>query len=267
MVQTCQCHIVALAGELPLSVDQLLGNDEQRNTFDARHQLAMCIGNLGQHQVNDVLGQLVLTRRDPHLVALEPVTRTQRIGFKVSPIGCGAGHHIAERRARLRLGQTHGARKSSVKFIQGKDLLLQIAAVHHQQIGVAAGEHARADADRSHRKKSIGGRLDRIRQLHAADVVVLRSAEHARLCIGLVGVVRGLWESDFFAVKVGFLRIHEAVKWGVLLARNALAGVEYRVKCLARVVCKALTGLQAVNLQPVVEQKINGGTQTHGYLS
>jgi hypothetical protein len=69
VVQPGQRHVVALAGQLPVGVDQLLGHDEQRNAARARHQLAVRARDLGQHQVDDVLGQLVLAGGDPHLVA------------------------------------------------------------------------------------------------------------------------------------------------------------------------------------------------------
>jgi hypothetical protein len=60
VVQPCQGHVVALAGELALGVDQLFGHDEQRNALYARRQLTRFVRNFGQHQVNDVFGQLVL---------------------------------------------------------------------------------------------------------------------------------------------------------------------------------------------------------------
>jgi hypothetical protein len=78
VVQPGQRDVVALAGELPVGVDQLLGHDEQRNATGAGHRLAVRARNLGQHQVDDVFGQLVLAGGDPHLVALEPVTRPER---------------------------------------------------------------------------------------------------------------------------------------------------------------------------------------------
>ncbi len=53
----------------PLVSTMLLGHDEQRDAARARDQLAVLVGDLGQHDVHDVLGQLVVARRDPHLVA------------------------------------------------------------------------------------------------------------------------------------------------------------------------------------------------------
>ena len=113
VVQACQRHVVALAGEFALGVDHALGNDEQRDAARARHQLALRVGDLGQHQVDDVFGQVVLARRNPHLVALEAVAGTKWIGGIVRTIGHGARGHVRQARARLRLGQAHGARPAA----------------------------------------------------------------------------------------------------------------------------------------------------------
>jgi glucose/arabinose dehydrogenase len=62
-------------------------------------------------------------------------------------------------------------------------------------------------------------------QLHATDLVVLCGAQHARFGIGFVRIVCGLRQDDFFAVKVGFLRVHQSVIRGVFFAGNALASI------------------------------------------
>ena len=135
--------------------------------------------------------------------------------------------------------------------------------MHHQQIGIAAGEHARADADRCHGKKGVGRCFNRVGQLHATHFIVLRCAQHARFGIGLVSVMRGLRQDDFFTVKMGFLCVHQAVERRIFFTRNPFAGVEHCIKGFTAVVGKTFAGLQAFNLQPVVQQKINGWAQAH----
>jgi hypothetical protein len=108
--------------------------------------------------------------------------------------------------------------------------------VHHQQVGVAAGEHVRADAHRRHREKAVGRGLQRVGQLHAADVVVLRRAHHSGFDKRLVRIVRGLRQHDLLAVEVRLLRIDDAIGRRVLFACDALAGVEHRVEGFTRVV-------------------------------
>ena len=174
----------------------------------AGDQLAVRPGNLGQHQVDDVLGQLMLAGRDPHLVALEAVARAERIAFEVVAIGHGARGDVRQRRAGLRLGQAHGARPAAGELVEREHLLLQLGAVHHQQVGIAHGEQARAHADRGQCEEGVGRSLDRVGQLHAADLVVLRRAEHARLGIGLVRLVRGLRQDHLLAVEARLLDVH-----------------------------------------------------------
>ena len=55
----------------------------------------------GQHQVDDVLAQLVVASGDPHLVPEEPVAAAVRLRFRL-------GRNVGQRRAGLRLGQAHG---------------------------------------------------------------------------------------------------------------------------------------------------------------
>jgi hypothetical protein len=61
VVQPCERHVVALSRQLAFSVHHLFGHDEKRDAFHTGHQLAVRVGDLGKHQMNDVLTQLVLT--------------------------------------------------------------------------------------------------------------------------------------------------------------------------------------------------------------
>ena len=111
VIQARQRHVVALAREFAVFVHQLLRHDEQRDAFGAWNQLAVCIGNFGQHQMDDVFGQLMLTVGYPHFVAAQPVARTQRIKFRLHAIGHGPRHDVRQTRPGLRLTQAHRARK------------------------------------------------------------------------------------------------------------------------------------------------------------
>jgi hypothetical protein len=111
--------------------------------------------------------------------------------------------------------------------------------MHHEEVGVASGQHAAADADRGHREETVCRRLHGVRQLHAADVVVLGGAQHARGGIGLLRLKRGLRQDDLFAIELRLLRIDQPVEGRVLLARDALAGVQHGVEGFPRVVGKA----------------------------
>ena len=135
----------------------------------------------------------------------------------------------------------------------------------HQQIGVAHRQQPRANADRRAGKKRVGCRFYRIGQLHAANFIVLRRAEHARRRVGFLRIVRGLRQDHFFAIKMRLLRIDQTVKRRVFLARNPFTRVKHRIKRLARVVGETRAMRQRGNVKPVVQQKVNGGTQGHLY--
>ena len=77
-------------------------------------------------------------------------------------------------------------------------------------------------------------------------------------------IVRGLRQYDFFAVKLRLLEIDHAVERRVLLACDALTSLQHRVKGLARMVCKPLPLVQRGDLQPIVQQEVQGVAQCHG---
>ncbi len=59
VVHAGQLHVVALA-QLSVLVDQELGHQQQRDAFHTGDQLSIRSRDLAQHQVHDVLGQLVV---------------------------------------------------------------------------------------------------------------------------------------------------------------------------------------------------------------
>ena len=150
----------------------------------------------------------MLTVGDPHFVALEAVTRAQGVSLMVIAIRHSTGQDIRQARPRLRFAQAHGAGKTARKLLQGEYPLLRLGAVHHQQIGIARGKHAGADTDRGTGKKRIGGGLYAIGQLHAAYLVVLRRAEHARGGVGVGCVFASLRQDDLFAVEAWLFDVH-----------------------------------------------------------
>ena len=144
-------------------------------------------------------------------------------------------------------------------------LLLRRCAVHHQQVGVAAGQHAAtANADAGLREKAVGSHLDDAGQLHPANLEVLRRGEHAGFGIGPRRVVAGLGQVHFLAVEPGLVGIGLAIERRVLFARDFLAGVHHRREGLPRVIGKARTRLKRLDIEPVVKQKIGCLSIAHG---
>ncbi len=66
--QTCQQHIIAFA-EAAVVVDQKLGHDEQRDTFDPGWR----IWQFRQHQVHDIFRQRMIAPGNEYLVAAQPI--------------------------------------------------------------------------------------------------------------------------------------------------------------------------------------------------
>ena len=134
------------------------------------NQLAVRPGDLGQHEVDDVLGQLVLAVADPHLVAAQAVAWAERVGVEIVAVGHCARRDVRQARAGLRFRQAHRAGEAAVELVVREHRLLQRRAVRHQQVGVAAGQHrAAADADAGLGEEGVGRHLDDAGQLHAAD--------------------------------------------------------------------------------------------------
>ena len=148
----------------PSSFDQELRDDEQRDALHAGRSA----GDLGQHQVDDVLGQLVVAAGDPHLVAGQPV------GAVV--LGLGPRGDVGQRRAGLRLRQRHRAEPAALELGPDVGVDLLLAAVGEQQAGVAHREERigrRADVGRL--EPGEHGLADGVRQLHAAVLLVERA--------------------------------------------------------------------------------------------
>ena len=261
MVQASQRHIVALTRQIAVGVHQFFGHDEQRDTFHTRNQFAVRPRNLGQHQMHDVFGQLMVARADPHLVALEAIARPQCIAVKVGPIGFGTRKDVAQAGARLRLRQGHGASPAAIEFIVGKHLLLHGRTVHAQQVGVAHGQQVRANADAGTAKETVGCRFHHIGQLHASLFIRLCGAEHAAVSKGFARIVRALWLGDFLAIKRGLLCVYRAIEGGVFFTCYALASVHDRIERFAAVVGVTVTAGQVFGLQPVVHQEFKGRSQ------
>ena len=97
--QPGQYHVVTFAG-VAIRIQAILGNHKQGNAFHAFRTA----GYLGEHQMHNILRQLVVTAGDIDLVALEAIAAVilwHRTGADVRQGGAGMG-----------FGQCHGAGKT-----------------------------------------------------------------------------------------------------------------------------------------------------------
>ena len=105
-------HVVARA-ERAVGVDQELGHDEQRDALHAFRR----VRRAREHQMDDVLGVVVLAVGDEDLLAEELVGAVA--------LRHGARAHGREVRARLRLGQVHRAGPRARRPSFGRYVVLQ----------------------------------------------------------------------------------------------------------------------------------------------
>ena len=103
--------------ERAVLVYEYFGNNEKRDALDPFR----AAGDLGQDQMNDVVGHVVFARRDEDLLTAD----------LVSPValGLGLGAHHAQISAALGLGQVHGACPFTVCHLRQIFCLLFRAAV------------------------------------------------------------------------------------------------------------------------------------------
>ena len=271
VVQARQGHIVALVGDGAVGLHQLARHDEQRNALDTGDGLAIFARDLGQHQVHDVLAHLVLTARDPHLVALEAKARAQRVllpgrsavGF-AARVGHRLGGDVRQAGARLRLAQAHGAEGAALQARLGKHLDLLGGAVRQDGVGVAARQHGVAAQGHAGLEEEAHRRhLHHGGQLHAAHIGIFGGGHQARVDEGLQGL-RGLGRQvHALTVELGLLQVGQAVDGGELLGGDLLAQVQHRIEGVAAVLGVAGALAQGIGLQPVVEQEVEGGTLGH----
>ena len=107
VVETGEHDVVAFAAGA-VRPDQATRHDEQRDPLHAGRPAR----DPRQHQVHDVLGDLVLAGRDPHLVAGQAVLRAER---RIA-VRLGTRRDVGERRTGLRLRQAHGAGEASLEL-------------------------------------------------------------------------------------------------------------------------------------------------------
>ena len=120
-------HVVAGAGR-PVGGRQVLGHQEAADPPGPRR----CVGRAGQHQVNDVVGEVVLAVGDEDLGSVQPV---RAVG-----LGHGPGGDRPEVGPGLGLGEVHGAGPVTGDHPRQVEGLLLVGSVRAQHVDGALGE-------------------------------------------------------------------------------------------------------------------------------
>ncbi|MNC20302.1 hypothetical protein D3C75_682470 [compost metagenome] len=127
------------------AVGQQLGHQEQRDAAAARRR----VGQAGEHQMEDVVGQVVLAAGSEDLAAGDPVAAVRS--------RLGAGAQQADVAAGLRFGQAHGRQDLAADDVR------QVALA---QLGRAMGAQALVGAvgDAGVHRPGMVGRVDHLQQ-------------------------------------------------------------------------------------------------------
>ena len=150
-------HVVARA-EAAVGVDEELGHDEQRYPLDALGR----VRRAREHQVNDVVGVVVLAVGDEDLLAEDPVGAVA--------LRHRARAHRRQVRAGLRLGEVHRAGPHAGDHLVQVGLLQRVAAVAFDRLDRALRQQ-RAQVERHVRRMPhlLDGGGDELRQALAAE--------------------------------------------------------------------------------------------------
>ena len=165
-----RAHVVAGA-ERAVGVEQEFGHQEQRNAARAGRR----VGQPRQHEMDDVVGEVVLAVGDEDLLAGDAIAAVAG--------ALGAGAQRADVGAGLRLGELHRPGPFAGDELFQIGALERVAAVGVERIDRAHGEH-RADAE-SHRRRvpHLGaGGVEHLRQSLAAPFAPARPSRSSRPC-------------------------------------------------------------------------------------
>ena len=164
-----RAHVVAGAGRA-VGIEQKLGHQEQRDAARAGRS----IGQPREHEMDDVVGEVVLAVGDEDFLALEA------IGAVAGALGARA--QCADVGAGLRLGQMHRSGPFAGDELAEVKPLELVAAMHVERVDCAHGQH-RTDAER--RRRGVphfrAGGVDDLRQTLGRPIRPARQARSSRL--------------------------------------------------------------------------------------
>ncbi|CAI8158120.1 MAG: Uncharacterised protein [Pseudidiomarina mangrovi] len=139
-----------------------LRHNKHRNTLHPNRRTL----NTRQHQMHNVLGEILIAPRYIHFLAFNAVVAIT--------VFDGFGGEITERRADVRFGQCHGAGKAAIQHSGKIQLLLRGRAESADHVGGSTGQKwvGRAGGVGRH-KVGIASHMNQRRQLHTAMFIVL----------------------------------------------------------------------------------------------
>ena len=243
VLQRHAAHVVAHARAAVLT-DQELGHDEQRDALGAGRRA----GGAGQHQMDDVVGQVVFAVGDEDLGALEAP------GAVVG--GLGLGFQRAHVRAGLRLGQVHGARPFAGDHPGQIGRLQLVRAMGGDRLHRALVEHgAQREGHVGRRPHLLHGHAQRERQPLPAIVGREGQAVPAAVHILPVGVLETVRRAHRAVIQHRALLVADAVERCDRTGRQLARLVQHRIQQIGRDLGEAVDPAQIVEIAHGVEHE------------
>ena len=173
----CARTSLRVPGE-PSAFEQEFGHQKQRNALGAGRR----VGQPRQHEMDDVVGEVVLAVGDENLLA----------GDAIAAVGCalGLGAQGADVGAGLRLGELHRAHPFAGDELRQIGALELVAAVLSQRIDAGHGQHrAEAEGHGGRVPHLDAGGVDGVRQTLAAPLRGSGKPVPAGLRPGAIGLL------------------------------------------------------------------------------
>ena len=237
--------VVRLA-ERAVLVDPDLGHDEQRQAPGADRR----VGRAGEHEVDDVVGQVLVTGGDEDLLAADLVDSVAELD------GLGLGG--SDVRARLGLGEAHRpAPLTRVELAHEAGLLVVGAEVLDHGAG-AAGQH------QGQRQRHVGAReelvdhgTDDVRQTHSAEVGAGEQSDPAALAQGVEDRLERLRHGHDAVVPLRADPVAVNVRRGHLLLRDLERLVDDHLHVLTVPVGESLRLQQLLRREPLEQLELH----------
>ena len=198
--------------------------------------------------------------RDPHLVAAQAVARAERVALEVVAVGHRARGDVRQATSRPAAPTGTSCPKSGRRTrCRANTSLLRVGAVRHQQVGVAAGQHAAAaDADRRPWRRSC---WPPSRRCTAAACRRSRSPARRRACRTRRSAVRASWLASRQDApsrrRTAAPRCRRARLNGAYFSRAMRSQVSSTASKVSREwSAKRARAVSDSTLQPVVEQEV-----------
>ena len=232
--------------ERTVVVHEQLWDQKERYALGSRR----AAGDFGEHEMDDVFGQVVLAARDPHLISVNAVSAGHGL------VGLGAGRDVADGRACLLLREAHRSEIAPLEHRADEPGLLLGRSVGEEQIGrsyrkerVGRGTNVGSEEEAEPRLFHDHGKT------HAAVPFGLASGDEPSLAEGVECHLHFFRKVDTRSVEgrlffVALLRVRRKK-----LARNTLARAERGLERFTRMGRKLRPRRQGFCVEPFVEEE------------